>query len=72
MERTDFEALIERTERVKSTGFFQLHSRKRAARVVKDITDNVVFPGETMILNVDANLYKFARKMRHVTRSKLM
>lgn len=57
---------------VKSTGFFQLHSRKRAARVVKDITDNVVFPGETMILNVDAALYKFARKMRRVKRSKLL
>ena len=57
---------------VKSTGFFQLHSSKRAARVVKDITDNVVFPGETMILNVDGNLYKFARKMRRVNRSKLL
>jgi hypothetical protein len=57
---------------IKSTAFFQLHSRKRAARVVKDITDNVVFPGETMILNVDANLYKFARKMRRVKRSKLV
>ena len=57
---------------IKSTGFFQLHSHKRAARVVKDITDTVVFPGETMILNVDANLYKFARKMRRVKRSKLL
>ena len=57
---------------IKSIGFFQLHSSKRAARVVKDITDSVVFPGETMILNVDANLYKFARKMRRVRRSKLV
>lgn len=57
---------------VKSTGFFQLHSQKRAARVVKDITEVIVFPGETMILNVDANLYKFARKMRRVKRAKLV
>ena len=57
---------------VKSTGFFQLHSQKRAARVVKDITEVIVFPGETIILNVDANLYKFARKMRRVKRSKLL
>ena len=57
---------------VKSTGFFQLHSQKRAARAVKDITEKVVFPGETIILSVDANLYKFARKMRRVKRSKLV
>jgi len=57
---------------VKSTGFFQLHSQKRAARVVKEVSESLVFPGETIILNVDANLYKFARKMRRVKRSKLV
>ncbi len=57
---------------VKCTGFFQLHSKKRATRVVKEITEKVVFPGETIVINVDANLYKFARKMRRVKRSKLV
>jgi|SRR5271165_257058 len=57
---------------VKSTGFFQLHSQKRAAQAVKDIGEKVVFPGETLILNVDGNLYRFERKMRRVKRSKLI
>jgi Zn-dependent protease with chaperone function len=57
---------------VKSTGFFQLHSQKRAAGVIKAITEQVVFPGETIILSVDANLYKFARKMRRVKGAKLI
>jgi Zn-dependent protease with chaperone function len=57
---------------VKSTGFLQLHSRRRADRVLKEVTENVVFPGETLIINVDANMYKFARKMRRVKRAKLI
>jgi Zn-dependent protease with chaperone function len=57
---------------VKCTGFFQLHSQKRAARALKDIMEKVVFPGETVILNVDANLYRFARKMRRVKHSRLV
>jgi Zn-dependent protease with chaperone function len=57
---------------VKSTPFFSLHSQKRAARVVKDISETLVFPGETIVIGVDANLYKFARKMRRVKGSKLV
>ena len=57
---------------VKCSGFFQLHSKNRATRLAKEITEKVVFPGETFILNVDANLYKFARKMRRVKHSRLV
>jgi Zn-dependent protease with chaperone function len=57
---------------VKATGYFQLHSAKRAARIVKQIGETIVFPGETMVLGVDANLYKFARKMRRVKASRLV
>jgi len=57
---------------VKSTGFFQFHSRKRAAKVIEAIRETVIFPGETLIINVDANMYKFARKMRRVKRAKLV
>jgi Zn-dependent protease with chaperone function len=57
---------------VKSTGLMQLHSQQRAARVLKEITEKVTLPSETLILNVDANLYKFARKMRRVKRAKLV
>jgi Zn-dependent protease with chaperone function len=57
---------------VKTTGFFQLHSKSRAERIVKDISQTLVFPGETMILGVDADLYKFERKMRRVKGSRLV
>jgi Zn-dependent protease with chaperone function len=57
---------------VKSTGFFRLYSKGRAARIVKEVSETVVFPGETMIIGVDANLYKFERKMRRVKGSRLV
>jgi hypothetical protein len=57
---------------VKVTGMLQLHSRKRVAAVVQAITANVVFPGETTIISVDAEFYKFARKMRRVKRANLI
>ena len=57
---------------VKSTGFLQLHSRKRAQQVIAAIQKDIIFPGPTLIINVDANMYKFARKMRRVKRAKLV
>jgi hypothetical protein len=49
-----------------TTGFFQLHSKSRATRIVKQISEKLQLPGEAMILGVDANLYEFERKMRRV------
>jgi Zn-dependent protease with chaperone function len=57
---------------VKSTGFLQLHSKKRAQRVVAEILEKLSFPSETVIVDVDGNLYKFARKMRRVKGAKLL
>ena len=57
---------------VKSTGLIQLHSRTRAQRVIAAIQKNITFPRTTMIINVDGNMYKFARKMRRVKRAKLV
>ena len=57
---------------VKSTGFMQLHSQTRAQRVISAIQKDFTFPGQTMIMNLDANMYKFARKMRRVKRAKLV
>jgi Zn-dependent protease with chaperone function len=57
---------------VRCTGFFQLHRHSRAAPILKEITEKVTFPGETNILIVDGNLYKFARKMRRVKGSRLV
>jgi Zn-dependent protease with chaperone function len=56
---------------VRCTGFFELHSQSRVTRILKEITQKVAFKGETNILSVDANLYKFARKMRRVKGAKL-
>jgi hypothetical protein len=57
---------------VKSTGFMQLHSAARAQRVMAAIQADIVFPGQTMLINLDANMYKFARKMRRVRGAKLI
>jgi hypothetical protein len=57
---------------VKSTGFFQLHSTKHATSVLEAIRQGVIFPGETIMFNVDGDMYKFARKMRRVKRARLI
>jgi Zn-dependent protease with chaperone function len=57
---------------VQSTGTFQFHSQKRATRVVKDITTTVALPADTLVFNVDAQFYKFARKMRRIKGAKLV
>lgn len=57
---------------VKSTGFFSLHSEKRAAVVIQAVKLGVVFPGDTVIVNVDGPRYKFGRKMRRVGGARLV
>jgi hypothetical protein len=56
----------------KSTGFMQLHSKKRVQRVTAAIQKDIVFPSATVIINVDSTMYKFARKMRRVKGAKLV
>lgn len=48
------------------TGSFQFHSKKRAAEVLQRIQEAVQFPGETMIINVDGDNYRFGRKFRWI------
>jgi Zn-dependent protease with chaperone function len=46
----------------RATGWFQLHSKKRAAEVLRRMQESVQFPGETLIVNVEGENYRFGRK----------
>ena len=48
------------------TGPFRFHSTKRAGEVLQRIQGAVQFPGETLILNVEGENYKFGRKVRRM------
>jgi hypothetical protein len=56
----------------KATGIMQWHSGKRAQQVMSAIQKDIVFPVPTVLINVDAKMYKFARKMRRVKGAKLV
>lgn len=43
-----------------------LHSGKRAAAVLQRIQEKVAFPGETLILNVESQNRRFARRFRQI------
>ncbi len=57
---------------LKTTGFFQLHNRQHAADVTQAVKQQVKFPGETLIIVTDGNLYKFARKLRRVKGARIV
>jgi Zn-dependent protease with chaperone function len=44
------------------TGLFRLHSKKRVSEALQRIHEGVKFPGETLIINVDGDNYRFGRK----------
>jgi Zn-dependent protease with chaperone function len=46
------------------SGFFQLHSKRRAQEVLREIKELECFPGETIIVNVEGDNYRFGRKLR--------
>ena len=48
----------------RSTGPLQWHSKQRASEVQQQILEKVVFPGETMVVNVEGDNYRFGRKFR--------
>ena len=47
-----------------SRTFFSWSNKERIAEVLAQIRDNVTFPGETLILNVEGDKYRFGRKFR--------
>jgi SseB protein C-terminal domain len=57
---------------LRSTGLLQLHNVSRAAQIVKAIQERVKFPRDAVIIKVDGNNYRFARKMRRVEDSMLI
>jgi Zn-dependent protease with chaperone function len=54
------------------TGLFQLHSKKRASEVLQRIQETVQIPGETMIINVDGDNYRFGRKFRWMRGARIL
>ncbi len=44
--------------------WYQFHSKKRIAAVLQQIQQTIPFPGETLIINVEGDNYRFGRKMR--------
>jgi Zn-dependent protease with chaperone function len=55
----------------KVTGPLGLHRRSKANRVLQAIQQTVRFPGETMILNVDGDHYRFARRFKRIAGARL-
>ena len=56
----------------RASGFFQLHSTKRAIQVMQQIQDNVRFPGQTLIINVEGNNYRFGRKFKWMRGARIL
>jgi Zn-dependent protease with chaperone function len=54
------------------TGFFQLHSKRRAMEVLRQIQESVPFPGETLIINVEGGNYRFGRKFRWMRGARIL
>jgi Zn-dependent protease with chaperone function len=51
---------------------FWLHSKKRAAEVQQAILQTVRFPGETLVINVEGENYRFGRKFRWMRGSRIV
>jgi Zn-dependent protease with chaperone function len=54
------------------TPWWNLLSSKRATAVQQAILDQVNFPGETLIVNVEGGNARFARKLRRVAHSRIL
>lgn len=53
-------------------GPFRLHSKKRAVEVLQRIQETVRFPGETSIVNVDGDHYRFGRKFGRMRGARIL
>lgn len=47
-----------------ATPWWSWHRKQRVAEIQQRILDTVVFPGETMVVNVEGDNYRFHRKLR--------
>lgn len=47
-----------------ATPWWSWHRKQRVAEIQQRILDTVVFPGETMVVNVEGDNYRFYRKLR--------
>jgi hypothetical protein len=56
----------------RSGGLLQRHAKRRAAEVLARIQETVSFPGETLIINVEGENYRFGRKFRWMRGSRIL
>jgi len=54
------------------TGMFRLHSAKRAETVLSQVQQSVRFPGDTLIMNIDAENASFGRAFKKVSESRIL
>jgi Zn-dependent protease with chaperone function len=54
------------------SGWWRLHSKARAVQVVDSISASVHFPGQTLIVNVEGEHYRFGRKLLWMTGSRIL
>jgi Zn-dependent protease with chaperone function len=56
----------------RSGGLLQRHAKRRAAEVLARIQETVSFPGETLIIDVEGENYRFGRKFRWMRGSRIL
>jgi Zn-dependent protease with chaperone function len=52
--------------------WWSLHSKRKAQEVQQQIIDNVIFPGQALVLNVEGANQRFARKLRFMRGSQIL
>jgi Zn-dependent protease with chaperone function len=56
----------------RTCGLLQWHTERRAAEVLARIQEKVSFPGETLIISVEGDNYRFGRKFRWMRGSRIL
>lgn len=55
-----------------TTPFYRLRSKRRTEQVLRDIQSSVDFPGETIIICVEGENYRFGRKLRFMRGTRVL
>lgn len=54
------------------TSLLQFHSKKRVSEILQQIQEAVEFPGETILINVDGDNYRFGRKFHWMRGARIL
>lgn len=56
----------------RTTRWFQPHSKQRRQKVLQQIKESVPFPGETIIISVEGDNYRFGHKFRWIRGARIL